>query len=231
MLNYLLTYSKEHSPSWEANRFSASQEIPCILWNPKVHYRIHKCPPTVPILSQLDAFRAPRNTSWRTILILSSHPSLGLPSGLFTSSFPTKSLYTLLLATYVLHAPPISLFFYHPKNTAWGVEIIKLLILKCSPLLVTSSLLGPDILLSTLFSDTLSIRYSLNVRDQFSHRYRKDKITVLYVLIFIFLDRKLEHKRFCTEWYQAFPDFNLPLISSWIEFWFVKIFPKYLNLP
>ena len=51
-------YSMEQSP-WEANRFSASQEIPRILWDPKFHYRIHECPPPVPMLSQLDSVHTP----------------------------------------------------------------------------------------------------------------------------------------------------------------------------
>ena len=98
LLTYLLTYVIWHSPSWEANRFSASQEIPRILWNPNVHYRFHNSPPPVPILSQIDPVHTPHPTFWRSILILSSHLRLDLPSGLLSSGFPTKTLYTPLLS-------------------------------------------------------------------------------------------------------------------------------------
>jgi len=46
-----------------------------------------------------------------------------------------------------------------------------------------------------------------------THTKQKEKIIVLYILIFVFLGSKLEDKRFCTERQQAFPDFNLLLIS------------------
>ena len=70
----LLTYSMEQSPYGEANWFSASQEISRILWNPKVHYRIHNCPPPVPILNQLNPVHTP------TYHLLKIHLNIILPS-------------------------------------------------------------------------------------------------------------------------------------------------------
>ena len=71
---YLLTYSMLQSPSWEANWFAASQEIPRISRNSKVHYRTHKRPPPVPILGQHNPVHIP------TSHLLEIHPNIIHPS-------------------------------------------------------------------------------------------------------------------------------------------------------
>ena len=166
----------EKSPSWEANRFSASQEIPHILWNPKVHYRIHKCLPTVPILSQLDTVYTPHPTSWRSILILSSHLCLGLPIGLFPSGFPHQNpLYSSPLPSHkhaACHAHLILLDIFTQTILGEGCRSLSSSLCNFLHSPVTPSLLGPNILLSTLFSNTISLRSSLNVSDKVSHPYK-----------------------------------------------------------
>ena len=88
--------------------------------------------------SQLDqSSPCPHLTSWKSILILSSHLSLGLPSGLFPSGFPTKTPYAPLLYpphTCYIPRPSHSSWFYHPNNIWWAVQITKLLIMQFSPL-------------------------------------------------------------------------------------------------
>ena len=84
------------SPSSEANRFSANQEIPNILWNQEVHYRIYNSPPPLPILSQLDPVHTPTPHFLKIHLniILPSTP--GSPKWFFPSGFSIKTLYTHL---------------------------------------------------------------------------------------------------------------------------------------
>ena len=132
----------EQSRSCKANSFSASQEISRILWNPKVQYRIHKCPPPSPI--EPDLTSPPPY-----IPLLKIHFNIILPSMSGSSTWPlsgflTKTLYALLLSPIraTCHLILLDLIGVH------GSFICSLCsLLHCH---VTSSLLGSNILLSTL---------------------------------------------------------------------------------
>jgi len=105
----------------------------------------------------------PHFTSWRSILVLSSHLRLGLPSGLFPSGFPIKTLYTSLLSSIRATCPAHLILLDFITRTILGEEYSSLSSLLCSFLhsSVTSSLVGPNILFSTLLSNTLSVYSSL----------------------------------------------------------------------
>jgi len=176
----------EKSPYWEAKRLSVSQGIPFILWNTKFHYRIHKSPPPIPILSQLDPAQTPHPTSWRSVLILSSHLRLDLLIGLYSSGFPTKNLYMPLLSPIRATSPAHLIFLDFITRTLLGDGNRSLSSSLCSFLHspVTSSLLEPNILLNILFSNTISLRYSRNTSDQVSHPHKTTgKIIFLHILI------------------------------------------------
>ena len=158
-ITYLLTYSMQQSPSWEANQFSASQEIPCILRNPKVHYHVYKWPPPVPTLSQINPVHAHPHP------FLKIHHNIILPTMPGSSkwrlsfTFPTKTLHAPLLFPICATCPTHLILLNMINQIILGEECrslnSSLRSFLHSP--ATLSHLGLNILLSTPFSNDLQL--------------------------------------------------------------------------
>jgi hypothetical protein len=123
------------SPFWEAANCAAMQELPSILWNPKVYYCVHKSPPLVPILSHINPIHTiPSYLSkihFHIVHPLTSWPSQWSLSLWFSHqypiyiSLPPNSCYL----PYPSHTPLLD----HSNYTCRTVQVMKLLIMKFSP--------------------------------------------------------------------------------------------------
>ena len=209
--------------------------MPRFSWNPKVHYGVYKCPPLVLILSWIIPGHVPppNPISWRPIFLLFSHLCLGLRKWSFPLRFSHQSpVHTSPLTNLCyITRPSHSSRLYQPNNIWWGgVRNSRPLIMQFSPLPYYFVPLRPKYSPQHLILKNLSRRFSTTVRGQVSHPYKTTrKIIVLYILIF--LDSKLEDKRFCTDWYQTFPDFKLLLVFSWAENDSLRLFQNIGTLP
>ena len=163
------------SPSWEANWFAASQEIPRISRNPKVHHRTHKRPPPVSILGQPNPVHIPTSHLLEIHPILSTHLRLGFPGGLFPSGFPTKTLY-IPLSSPIRATCPAHLKYSHKinKNASLAVSTT----LRTTYPLWT---LNPDPKLHCVLHTHTSIRFATS-SDRFISNSSEPKFTLIFYL-------------------------------------------------
>jgi len=98
--------SMEQSPLWEANSYSASQEIFCVLWNLVVHYHVYRTAHHLPIswVRLIQSVLSNPVSLW-SIFVLSFHLCQSFPCGLFLLYFSTKILYAFLFSSHTNYMP------------------------------------------------------------------------------------------------------------------------------
>jgi len=148
----------QKSPSWERNNHLANQEIPCLMWNPNVHYCVHKGLPLL-ILSHMH----PIHTF--PPIFLKIHSSITFPSTPSSSEwslpvqFPEQNSVCISQLSHVCYMTcPSHLPWLDHSNSIWcSTQVMNLLIVNLIQPPATSSFLGPNILLSTVFKHPQSI--------------------------------------------------------------------------
>ena len=135
MASYLLTHSLT---PWnrvlleKLTGSAASQGIPRILWNPKVRYHTHKCPPPLPILSQLHPVPTTPSHFLKIHLNIILLSMSGSPQWSLSLRFPHQNPVHTSPLPHTCHMPqPISFFSILPPAQYWvrsiGTEYIVLL--------------------------------------------------------------------------------------------------------
>ena len=136
-----------------------------ILCKPKFHYHIYECLPCVPTLSHINPVHA------STFQFLKIHLNIIPPSmpgsskqslSLVSPSKPCRKL------SHMCYMARLSPWFAHPNIIGWGVQIVHHFVVFSTP----PSLLEPNVLLSTLFSNTLSLHSSLSESNQATYPYK-----------------------------------------------------------
>ena len=172
----------------------------------------------------------PCPNSGRSILLLTSHLCRGIPSGLFPSGFPTKTLHAHLPSPTSATCPTHLILLDMIIRTKFGEEYISVSSSLCS--FIYSRYLIP---LRSKYTPQHPILK--HPQPMFIPQYKQPSFTPIqnnrqnyssvYLNLYIF-GQQTGRQKFLHQMI-ASPYFNLLLISSWIEFWFVSVAPKHLN--
>jgi hypothetical protein len=115
---------------WEAASCAATQELPSILWNRKVHHRVHKSP----ILSQIDSIHINPSGLSKIHFNIVHTPTSWSPGGPFLTAFPLKC--------YMHSSSPHSCYMPCPSHPSWldhsnytwrSVQVMRLLTMQYFP--------------------------------------------------------------------------------------------------